>query len=172
MKYKGNFEEESLLCVFSLSLCVWNIWKMFIIWQLAIGIENFFYLTINLQYCWTYLITMYFKDAMTVFFLKIAFLIKHTLPYSFCLPISLECFRKLSSYAYYMLLSLLCLSETKRILAHLSWKLKWAILIACRPSSVWPSVHLSVCPQTLHTSIFFFWTTGPISTKLGTNHPW
>ena len=30
-------------------------------------------------------------------------------------------------------------------LAHLSWKLKWAFLITCRPSSVCPSVRPSVC---------------------------
>ena len=30
-------------------------------------------------------------------------------------------------------------------LAHLSWKLKWAFLITCRPSSVRPSVYPSVC---------------------------
>ena len=29
-------------------------------------------------------------------------------------------------------------------LAHLSWKLKWAFLITCRPASVCPSVRLSV----------------------------
>ena len=37
---------------------------------------------------------------------------------------------------------------TKRMhqfLAHLSWKLKWAFLITFRPSSVCPSVRLSVC---------------------------
>ena len=32
-------------------------------------------------------------------------------------------------------------------LAHLSWKLKWAFLITCRPSSVCLSVCLSVCPS-------------------------
>ena len=32
-------------------------------------------------------------------------------------------------------------------LAHLSWKLKWAFLITCRPSSVCLSVRLSVCPS-------------------------
>ena len=106
-------------------------------------------------------------------------------------------------------------------LAHLSWKLKWAFLIACRPLFVCPSVHLSVYfyffplllknhwanfNQTWHKAslgkrdtslfneepfpfargdnckvvklhwrnlkIFFPRTTGPISTKLGTNHPW
>ena len=71
MKYKGNFQEESLLCVFSWSLYVWNTFQKkmsFIIWQLATGIENFFYLTTNLQFYWTYLIKMYFEDAMKVFF--------------------------------------------------------------------------------------------------------
>ena len=32
-----------------------------------------------------------------------------------------------------------------RFLAHLSWKLKWAFLITCRPSSVCPSICPSVC---------------------------
>ena len=32
-------------------------------------------------------------------------------------------------------------------LAHLSWKLKWAFLITCRPSSVCPSVRPYVCPS-------------------------
>ena len=45
----------------------------FIIWQLATGIENFFYLTTNLQFYWTYLIKMYFEDAMKVFFLMCCF---------------------------------------------------------------------------------------------------
>ena len=52
-------------------------------------------------------------------------------------------------------------------LAHLSWKLKWAFLITCRPSSVRPSVCVN-----FHIFIFFSRTTGPISTKLGTHHPW
>ena len=34
-----------------------------------------------------------------------------------------------------------------QFLAHLSWKLKWAFLIAFRPSSVCLSVCLSVCPS-------------------------
>ena len=55
-----------------------------------------------------------------------------------------------------------------KLLAHLSWKLKWAFLIACCPSSVRPSVRL----LTFHIFIFFSRTTGPISTKLGTKHPW
>ena len=37
------------------------------------------------------------------------------------------------------------LRDSKWILAHLSWKLKWAFLITCRPASVCPSVYLSVC---------------------------
>jgi hypothetical protein len=46
-------------------------------------------------------------------------------------------------------------------LTHLSWKLKWAILIArC------PSVCLSV------NFYFLSRTTGPILTRLSTNHPW
>ena len=47
-------------------------------------------------------------------------------------------------------------------LAHLSWKLKWAFLIAFHPSSV--------CLFPIFD--FFSRTTGPISTKLGTKHPW
>jgi hypothetical protein len=51
-----------------------------------------------------------------------------------------------------------------QFLAHLSWKLKWAILIArC------PSVCLSV---NFYIFDFFSRTTGPILTRLGTNHPW
>jgi hypothetical protein len=53
-------------------------------------------------------------------------------------------------------------------LAHLSWKLKWAIPIARRPS-VHPSVCLSV---NFYIFDFFSRTTGPILTRLGTNHPW
>ena len=45
-------------------------------------------------------------------------------------------------------------------LAHLSRRLKWAFLIACRPSSV--------CPYTFRILIFFSRANGPISTKLGT----
>jgi hypothetical protein len=54
-------------------------------------------------------------------------------------------------------------------LAHLSWKLKWAILIAFCPSSVRPSVCLSV---NFYIFDFFSRTTGPILTKLDTNNPW
>ena len=49
-----------------------------------------------------------------------------------------------------------------------SWKLKWALLITCRPLSVCLSVRL----KTFHILIFFSRTTEPISTKLGTKHPW
>jgi hypothetical protein len=49
------------------------------------------------------------------------------------------------------------------LLAHLSWKLKWAILI------VRLSVRLSV---NFYIFNFFSRTTGPILTRLGTNHPW
>jgi hypothetical protein len=51
------------------------------------------------------------------------------------------------------------------VLAHLSWKLKWAILIACCPSSVRLSVNFYI-------SDFFSRTTRSILTKFGTNHPW
>jgi hypothetical protein len=54
-------------------------------------------------------------------------------------------------------------------LAHLSWKLKWAFLIACCPASVCLSVCLSV---NFYIFDFFSRTTGPILTKLDTNHPW
>jgi hypothetical protein len=57
----------------------------------------------------------------------------------------------------------------EQFLAHLSWKLKWAILIARCPSSVCPSVRPSV---NFYIFDFFSRTTGPILTKLGTNHPW
>ena len=52
-----------------------------------------------------------------------------------------------------------------QFLAHLSWKLKWAILIAFCLSSVRLSVNFYIFD-------FFSRTTGPILTKLGTNHPW
>jgi hypothetical protein len=54
-------------------------------------------------------------------------------------------------------------------LAHLSWKLKWAILITRCPSSFCPSVRLSV---NFYIFDFFSRTTGQILTKLGTTHPW
>ena len=38
--------------------------------------------------------------------------------------------------------------------------------------SICLSVCLSVCLSTFHIFIFFSRTTGPISTKLGTKHPW
>jgi hypothetical protein len=53
----------------------------------------------------------------------------------------------------------------RTLLAHLSWKLKWAILIAGCPSSIRPSVNFYIFD-------FFSRTTGPISTRLGTHHPW
>ena len=58
------------------------------------------------------------------------------------------------------------------LLAHLRWKLKWAFLIAWLASSVCLSVRLSVRLWTFHIFDFFSRTTGPISTKLGTKHPW
>ena len=42
-------------------------------------------------------------------------------------------------------------------LAHLSWKLKWAFLIACRPSSVCPSVCLSVNFSHFHLLLQNHW---------------
>jgi hypothetical protein len=45
-------------------------------------------------------------------------------------------------------------------LAHMSWKLKWAIPITCCPS------------VNFYILDFFSRTTGPILTRLGTNHPW
>jgi hypothetical protein len=58
-------------------------------------------------------------------------------------------------------------------LAHLSWKLKWAILIAGCPLSVRPSVRLTVCPSVnFYIFDFFSRTTKPISTRLLTDHPW
>ena len=59
-------------------------------------------------------------------------------------------------------------------LAHLSWKLMWAFLIACSClSAFWMSVSPSVCPSVNFSHFMFFSrTTEPISTKLGTKHPW
>ena len=58
-------------------------------------------------------------------------------------------------------------------LAHLSWKLKWAFLIARCPASVCLSVCPSVCPSVnFYIFDFFSRTAGPILTRLGTNHPW
>ena len=51
------------------------------------------------------------------------------------------------------------------ILAHLSWKPKWAFLITSCPASVRPSINFS------HFD-FFSRTTGPISTILNKTHPW
>jgi hypothetical protein len=51
------------------------------------------------------------------------------------------------------------------LLAQLSWKLKWAFLIAHCPSSVRLSVNFYIFD-------FFSRTTWPILTRLGTNHPW
>jgi hypothetical protein len=56
-----------------------------------------------------------------------------------------------------------------RFLAHLSWKLKWAFLIAFCPSSFCPSICLSV---NFYIFDLFSRTTGPILTRLGTNDPW
>ena len=52
------------------------------------------------------------------------------------------------------------------LLAQLSWKLKWAFLIACRQF-----VRLSVLKLFIFF-IFFSRITGPVSTKLGAKHPW
>jgi hypothetical protein len=53
--------------------------------------------------------------------------------------------------------------------AHLSWRLKWAFLI----TRCLASVCLSVCPSVnFYILDFFSRTTGPILTRLGTNHPW
>ena len=50
-------------------------------------------------------------------------------------------------------------------LAHLSWKFKWAFLIACCLSS-------SIRLKPFHIFNFFSRTSGPIWTKLGTKHLW
>ena len=55
---------------------------------------------------------------------------------------------------------------TFNFLAHLSWKLKWVFRSPVVHSSV---ICLSV---NFHMFILFSWTTKPISTKLGTKHPW
>jgi hypothetical protein len=60
------------------------------------------------------------------------------------------------------------------LLAHLSWKLKWAFLIAFCMSSVCPSVWRlmsEVCLLDFYIFNFFSRTAGPILTKVGTNHP-
>ena len=61
-------------------------------------------------------------------------------------------------------------------LAQLSWKLKWALLIAWCPSSILASYHPSVCLSVYPSANFSHFhllrgTTGPISTKLGTKYP-
>jgi hypothetical protein len=53
---------------------------------------------------------------------------------------------------------------SKRFLLHLSWKVKWPILIAGCPS-VHPSVNFYIFD-------FFSRTTGPILIRLGTDHLW
>jgi hypothetical protein len=63
------------------------------------------------------------------------------------------------------ILSLVYCYLTQTFLAHLSWKLKWAILIAFCLSSVFLYVNFYIFD-------LFSRTTGPILTKLGTNHPW
>jgi hypothetical protein len=50
-------------------------------------------------------------------------------------------------------------------LVHLSWKVKWAFLIGRCLSYICLSVNFYIFD-------FFSWTTGPILTTLGTDHPW
>ena len=62
-------------------------------------------------------------------------------------------------------------------LAYLSQRLKWAFLIKICPlllllSSLSSLALLLALLYTFHIYIFFSRTTGPISTKLGTKHPW
>jgi hypothetical protein len=54
-------------------------------------------------------------------------------------------------------------------LAHLGWKRNWAFLIARCPASVCLSVLPSV---NFYIFDFFSRTTGPILTRVSTNHPW
>jgi hypothetical protein len=56
--------------------------------------------------------------------------------------------------------------DRDRFLAHLNWKLKWTFLIAHCPASICPSV----C-KLLHFYLISR-ITGPILTRLGTNHSW
>jgi hypothetical protein len=69
------------------------------------------------------------------------------------------------------------LSCTEVFLAHLSWKLKWAFLIAfVRRLSVGRTVRPSVRPSDVclldfYIFIFFSRTAGPILIKVGINHP-
>jgi hypothetical protein len=68
-----------------------------------------------------------------------------------------------------------CFFQVDALLAHLSWKLKWTILIAVvRRLSVRPSVRPSVSPSVcklLHFRLLLqnYWAN---LTRLGTNHPW
>ena len=61
-------------------------------------------------------------------------------------------------------------------ISHLSWRLKWAFLIKICPLSVdvvvVVVVVVIVVVKTFHIFIFSSRTTGSISTKLGTKHPW
>ena len=100
------------------------------------------------------------------------------------LAVSLWNLSKYKNIAFYVFLS--NESFLFKFLTHLIWKLRWDFLIACRHTSVRlfvrpcdrlssyvrPSVCPSVCHNTFHIFTFFSRFTAPISTKLGTMHPW
>ena len=56
-------------------------------------------------------------------------------------------------------------------LAHLSWKLKWAFLITCRPASVCPSVRPSVRPSVCLSVCKLFTFSSSSSEPLGQFQP-
>ena len=57
-------------------------------------------------------------------------------------------------------------------LAYLNHRLKWSFLMKMRPLSVVDFVGVVGVVETFHIFIFLSRTTGLISTKLGTKHPW
>ena len=74
-------------------------------------------------------------------------------PTYICLAVCPSAFKLTSQFNFF--------SRTNRnhspFLAHLSWKLKWAFLITCRPSSVRPSVCLSVNFSHFHLLLQNHW---------------
>jgi hypothetical protein len=89
--------------------------------------------------------------------------------------LSPECFSHVTSTGSHLTFTYCCSHSEfikrvwSRFLAHLSWKLKWAFLIACCLSyrlSVLPSV----CLLDFYIFNFSSRTAWPILTKVGTNH--
>ena len=88
-------------------------------------------------YCFYSVSSYYYYSLFYTFFSKL-----------FCTRVFSKNYSIYEVKTFLVWIEILCrCAEPISFLAHLSWKLKWAYLITCHPSSVCLSVCLSVCPS-------------------------